>query len=59
MSSKDRLNKQLRKATKAEQRELQKIQPGDSLVDYIKLLYEMDQEAKRAAKMREKGETPE
>ena len=56
MSSKNRLHQQLRKTTKAERKALQKIRPDDTLVDYIKLLYEMDQEAKLAAKMREEGE---
>ena len=56
MSSKDRLHQQLRRTTRAEREELQKVKPGDSLVDYIKLLYDMDQEVKLAAKMREEGE---
>ncbi|WP_176741051.1 hypothetical protein [Streptomyces agglomeratus] len=53
MSSKKRLEKALRTAHREAVRELQ---TGDSLVDYIKLLYEMDQDAKLAAKMRKDGD---
>ncbi|MFD7168624.1 hypothetical protein [Streptomyces violascens] len=56
MSSKKRLAKQLRRAAK---HKAQEVGNGDSLVDYIKLLYEMDQEAKdAAAKMRKEGDAP-
>jgi hypothetical protein len=56
MSSKERLEHTLRRIGKKDRKEFEAVSPGDSLADYIKLLYEMDQEAKHAAKMRNEGD---
>ncbi|MEV0534731.1 hypothetical protein [Kitasatospora sp. NPDC050463] len=56
MSSKKRLDKGLRRLNKFERQEAKEVPTGDTLVDYIKLLYEMDQEAKHAAKLRKDGD---
>ena len=59
MSSKKRIYKHLRNAAKATNEEAQVIRPRDTLVDYIKLLYEMDQEAKHAAELRKERDASE